>query len=105
LTRNGCRKAQFCKRKRRDTQALHVDVVVRFREWLATKEEIVPRGALFPVSAKFTGGVDRKTAKMMRLDLAEKVDAVGRLPAPPKRPPQQQENQRSTLTAKMAYSI
>ena len=62
--------AQYCKRKRRDTQALHVDVVIRFREWLAASRDVAPKSALFPVSAKFPGGVDRKTAKMMRRDLA-----------------------------------
>jgi len=59
--------ANYSKRGRRDTQVLHPTVVERFREWLATREP-GPDELLFPVSAE-SGAPERKTAKMMRLDL------------------------------------
>jgi hypothetical protein len=45
------------------------DVVTRLTEWLARRE---PESAAirFPVPGKVPGGIERKTAKMMRRDLA-----------------------------------
>ena len=62
--------ACYSKRRRRDTQVLHPEVVRRLREWLATKGEIDPRTPLFPVSNRVPGVTGRKTSKMMRRDLA-----------------------------------
>ena len=61
--------ASYSKRKRRDTQVLHPEVVKRLRGWLALKQDVGVDDLLFPVSGKVPGGVDRKTAKMMRRDL------------------------------------
>jgi integrase len=61
--------AVYSKRKRTDTQVLHPDVVIRLTEWLATTKG-GPTDLLFPVSGKVPGGIERKTAKMMRRDLA-----------------------------------
>ena len=61
--------ACYSKRKRTDTQALHPDVVRLFNEWMATKKDLQPDDILFPVSRKVSG-TERKTAKMMKLDLA-----------------------------------
>jgi len=60
--------AAYSKHRREDTQVLHPEVVKRFREWLKSRQ---PDEAeiLLPVSVR-TCGVDRKTAKMMREDLA-----------------------------------
>jgi hypothetical protein len=54
---------------RQDTQVLHRDVVNRLREWLEGKQTLAADALLFPVSAQIPGGVDRRTAKMMRADL------------------------------------
>ena len=59
----------YSKRKRQDTQVLHPEVAIRLREWLKTKKRLASDAVLFPVSAKTPGGVDRRTAKMMRVDL------------------------------------
>jgi site-specific recombinase XerD len=61
--------AAYSKRRREDTQVLHPDVASRLRDWLARKTDFQPDDLLFPVSDKVPGGVDRKTSKMMRLDL------------------------------------
>jgi integrase len=61
--------AVYSKRKRTDTQVLHPDVVIRLTEWLAVSDR-GPTDLLFPVSGKVPGGIERKTAKMMRRDLA-----------------------------------
>jgi len=61
--------AGFSKRRRRDTQVLHPDVVARLEAWLACRGEPGAKGLLFPVSAR-SGGQERKTYKMMREDLA-----------------------------------
>ena len=61
--------AIYSKRKRTDTQVLHPDVVTRLTEWFA-QNETAPAQILFPVSGKVPGGIERKTAKMMRRDLA-----------------------------------
>jgi len=61
--------AAFSKRKRKDTQVLHPDVVDRFVDWLQTKTDLSPKDLLFPVSGKVPGGTERKTHKMMQSDL------------------------------------
>jgi integrase len=61
--------AAYSKRKRRDAQVLHPAVVQILEMWLATKAKLGPDDLLFPVSGKVPGGTERKTAKMMRLDL------------------------------------
>ena len=61
--------ACYSKRKRQDTQVLHPEVVNRLREWLKTKKDIGVDDLLFPVSAKVSGGTERRTSKMMRHDL------------------------------------
>jgi len=60
--------ACYSKRKRQDTQILHPEVVRRLKKWLATKA-VGPDDLLFPVSGRVPGGTERKTNKMMRLDL------------------------------------
>lgn len=61
--------AIYSKRKRTDTHAIHPDVATRLTEWFA-QTETAPTQILFPVSGKVPGGIERKTAKMMRRDLA-----------------------------------
>jgi integrase len=61
--------AIYSKRKRTDTQVIHPDVVTRLTEWFA-QNETAPTQILFAVSGKVPGGIERKTAKMMRRDLA-----------------------------------
>ena len=61
--------AVYSKRRQQDTQALHETVVERLWAWLAEKKP-APDQLLFPVSGKVPGGTERKTAKMMRKDLA-----------------------------------
>lgn len=61
--------ACYSKRRRQDTQILHPEVVRLLKEWLATKPDLGPDDLLFPVSGKVPGGTERKTHKMMRLDL------------------------------------
>ena len=61
--------ACYSKRKRQDVQVLHPEVASRLREWLKTKEDLGPDDLLFPVSAKVPGGTERRTSKMMRIDL------------------------------------
>jgi len=61
--------ASFSKRKRQDTQILHPEVVRRLNEWLATKPDLKVDDLLFPVSGRVPGGKERKTHKMMKLDL------------------------------------
>ena len=61
--------AASSKRKREDTQVLHPELVEQLRSWLASKPDIEEDDLLFPVSGKVPGGVERKTGKMMRLDL------------------------------------
>lgn len=60
--------AMYSKRKRLDTIVLHETVIERLAVWLAEKKPSV-KDVLFPVNGKVEGGVDRKTAKMMRKDL------------------------------------
>ena len=61
--------AAYSKRKRQDTQVLHPEVVNRLRAWLETKTDLGPDDLLFPVSGKVPGGTERRTSKMMKLDL------------------------------------
>lgn len=61
--------AAYSKRRRTDTQVLHRDVVASLKAWLATKSDVGPKTLLFPVSGRVPGGIERKTAKMMRRDL------------------------------------
>ena len=61
--------ASFSKRRRQDTQVLHAELVLQLRAWLAAKEHLAPTTPLFPVSGRMSGGVDRKTHKMIRMDL------------------------------------
>ncbi len=60
--------AGFSKHRRRDTQVLHPALVTRLKAWLVTKPRLGMDGLLFPISLR-AGGVDRKTEKMMRVDL------------------------------------
>ena len=48
---------------------LRPEVGCQLREWLKTKKRLAADAVLFPVSAKAPGGMDRRTAKMMRVDL------------------------------------
>ena len=66
--------AAYSKRKRRDTQILHREVVRRLKAWLASKPSLESNQLLFLVSGKVPGGTERKTAKMMRLDLESARD-------------------------------
>ena len=72
--------ACYSKRRRQDTQILHAEVVRLLKEWLATKPDLGPDDLLFPVSGRVPGGTERKTHKMMQLDLAaaRSLDRGGR---------------------------
>jgi integrase/recombinase XerD len=59
--------AAYTKNGRSDTMPLHPVVVEQFRDWLATRPDS-PTAPLFEL--KSPGGGFRKTAKMMRKDLA-----------------------------------
>lgn len=61
--------ACYSKRRRADTQVLHPEVGRRLREWLATKEHLGPNELLFPVCGRIPGAIERKTSKMMDVDL------------------------------------
>jgi site-specific recombinase XerD len=61
--------ACYSKRRRRDMQILHPELVRQLREWLATKDDIKPTEPLFPISGRVPGGIDRKTYKMVERDL------------------------------------
>jgi integrase len=61
--------AAYSKRRRQDVQVLHPEVATRLREWINIKRTPAPDDLLFPVSGKVPGGTERKTAKMMRVDL------------------------------------
>ena len=60
--------ANYSKRRRRDNQALHPTLAGLLERWLESKQP-ADGELLFPISAR-AGGVERKTSKMMRLDLA-----------------------------------
>jgi len=59
--------AQYSKHRRQDIQVLHPDLAQRVRDWLADRN-FETNDLLFPVSAA-SGGTERKTALMMRVDL------------------------------------
>lgn len=59
--------ACYSKRRREDTQVLHPELVEQLRTWIDTKH-LAPTDLLFPISAR-AGGVERKTFKMVELDL------------------------------------
>ena len=61
--------ACYSKRRRQDSQILHPEVVQRLKDWLATKTNLGPTDLLFPISGRVPGGKERKTHKMMQLDL------------------------------------
>jgi len=60
--------ALYSKRRRRDTQVLHPELGRRIAAWLEVKNK-EPAVVLLPITAR-AGGYERKTAKMMRVDLA-----------------------------------
>lgn len=63
--------ASFSKRRRQDTQVLHPALVAELKDWLATRPLSVDLAKpLFPISGRVPGGTDRKTYKMMQVDLA-----------------------------------
>jgi integrase len=61
--------ASFSKRRRQYTQILHPELARRLKTWLATKQALRADQPLLPVSGRVAGGTDRKTHKMIRLDL------------------------------------
>ena len=61
--------ACYSKRRREDTQVLHVELVKLLKEWLAGKKRLRPDTILFPVSGRVPGCVERKTSKMIERDL------------------------------------
>ena len=61
--------ASHAKNRRQDTQPLHATVVERLRAWFQMREDHDLKGALFLLQTP--GGYWRKTAKMMRADLAK----------------------------------
>ena len=61
--------ASYSKRRRRDTQVLHPELARQLKLWLAQKTWLTPTNLVFPISGRVPGGIDRKTHKMMHLDL------------------------------------
>lgn len=61
--------AAYSKRKRHDTQVLHPEVAHRLRTWLESKKDLSDKDLLFSISAKVPGGIERRTSKMMLIDL------------------------------------
>jgi integrase len=59
--------AAYAKNRRQDELVLHPDLVKRLKAWLALKKP-ESNEILFPVSQR-SGGVERKTAKMIRFDI------------------------------------
>ena len=49
---------------------MHPELAKQLKAWLAEKRNVKPSTILFPVSGRVPGGTNRKTNKMMRLDLA-----------------------------------
>ena len=89
--------ACYSKRKRQDTQILHPEVVRRLNDWLATKPGLGVDDLLFPVSGRVPGGKERKTHKMMRLDLdAARTKWIGDSETP-------EEQKRRTESDVLAY--
>ncbi len=60
--------ASYSKHRRRDMQVLHPELVRQLRDWLTAKR-LKGDQPLFPVSGRVPGGVDRKTSKMIEMDL------------------------------------
>ncbi len=67
--------ACYSKRKRKDTQILHPEVVRLLNQWLDANPDIGPDDLLFPVSGRVPGGKERKTHKMMQRDLRKAREA------------------------------
>jgi len=67
--------ASYSKRRREDTLILHPELAKQLKAWLNGKPNLKPSTLLFPVSGRVPGGIDRKTHKMMRLDLASARNA------------------------------
>ena len=61
--------ALYSKHKRQDSQILHIEVVRWLKQWMDEKGQFGPDTLLFPVSGRVAGGKERKTHKMMQLDL------------------------------------
>ena len=61
--------ALYSKHKRQDSQVLHPEVMRLLKRWMAEKGELGPEVLLFPVSGRVPNGKERKTHKMMQLDL------------------------------------
>jgi len=61
--------ATYSKRRRKDEQILHPEIVERFKEWLTKRKPKDEYEILFPVSKK-TCGTNRRTAEMLEFDLA-----------------------------------
>ena len=61
--------ASYSKRRRKDVQILHPDIVERFKEWITKRNPKDEDEILFPVSER-TCGTTRCTADMMAFDLA-----------------------------------
>ena len=59
--------AAYAKNRRQDALVLHPDLVKRLKAWFALKKPQANE-LLFPVSQR-SGGVERKTAKMIRFDI------------------------------------
>ena len=63
--------ACYSKRRRKDTQVLHPELVTLLREWLESIWDLKSSKLLFPISGRVPGGKERKTYKMMQRDLAD----------------------------------
>ncbi len=58
--------AAYSKRRRKDTQILHPELVKQLREWIATKPDLKPTDLLFRISNRVPGGADGKTHLMIK---------------------------------------
>lgn len=65
--------AAFSKRRRRDTQVLHSELAQRIAVWLKVKK-LEKSELMFRISAR-SSGLERKTEKMMRVDLVSARNA------------------------------
>lgn len=63
--------AGFSKRRRKDTQILHPELVGQLKAWLKTKPELGPDDLLFPISDRVPGGRFCRTHDMIRIDLEQ----------------------------------
>jgi integrase len=48
---------------------LHPELALRLRVWLEAKKHLSKSTMLFPISGRVPGGTERRTAKMMQVDL------------------------------------